>query len=152
MRSLRSASAAETHRIARAVAGGLRRRDVVALEGELGAGKTQFVQGVAEYFSVVEPVTSPSFVLLNRYTGKDSDGTELLLYHFDLYRIRSEEELYDIGFEEFLRKEGIVLVEWADRFPSMLPADRVDVRLRHGIDASTREIEIQHREETVAIP
>jgi tRNA threonylcarbamoyladenosine biosynthesis protein TsaE len=145
-----SSSAAETHLLARRFAAGLRRGDIVALSGELGSGKTQFVQGVAEHFGVREPVTSPTFVVLNRYTGSDDSGNELLLYHFDFYRIRSAAELYDLGFEEVLGLDGIVLIEWADLFAALLPPQRVNISFRHGSTEQERTIEIERVEEPVA--
>jgi tRNA threonylcarbamoyladenosine biosynthesis protein TsaE len=120
----------------------LKRGDCVALMGTLGAGKTQFVKGVCTSFEVHEPVASPTFVLMNRYSGSDDAGAELLVHHFDLYRVASEEELFDIGMPEFLTA-GISLVEWADRFPSLLPARRYDVRMELGEEPQIRRIEIE---------
>jgi tRNA threonylcarbamoyladenosine biosynthesis protein TsaE len=150
-RSFHSTSASETHLIAGRFAAELRRGDVVALSGELGSGKTQFVQGVAEYFGVTEPVTSPTFVLLNRYAGLDDSRDELFLYHFDFYRIRSAKELYDLGFEEVLQHDGIVLIEWANSFPALLPPQRIDISFRHGSADQEREINVERVEEQVPV-
>jgi tRNA threonylcarbamoyladenosine biosynthesis protein TsaE len=123
-------------------AGNLRRGDVVALYGDLGSGKTQFVKGVCRTFKAHTPATSPSFVILNRYDGVDKSGNELLMYHFDLYRVKSLTELYDLGYEEFLRGDGICLVEWAEMLGDLLPERRYDVRLSVGADENERRIEI----------
>jgi len=127
-------------------AGSLRRGDIVALSGDLGSGKTQFVKGVCRTFKVHTSVTSPSFVILNRYDGVDNSGNELLMYHFDLYRIKSLTELYDLGYEEFLRGDGICLVEWAEILGDLLPERRYDVRLSMGADENERRIEINEVE------
>jgi tRNA threonylcarbamoyladenosine biosynthesis protein TsaE len=139
---LTTRSAEETVAAAKAFGRQLRHGDCVALLGTLGAGKTQFVKGVCAAFDVHEPVASPTFVLMNRYSGRDAAGAELLLHHFDLYRVTAEDELFDIGMPEFLRA-GVSLVEWADRFPALLPQRRYDVRLTLGDEPQIRQIEIE---------
>lgn len=142
----------ETRSFARSFASSLRRGDVVALYGELGAGKTQFIKGVCQHFGVREPVASPTFVLLNRYSGVDREGRELLVYHFDLYRIRSLDEVYDLGFEEILHGNGITLIEWAEVMEELLPVPRYDVRLELGLVESERRITVEQvREQTAAV-
>ncbi len=128
--------------VARSFAADLRRGDVVALYGELGAGKTQFVKGVCRHFGVHELVASPTFILLNRYSGTDESGRELLIYHVDLYRVKSLDEVYDLGFEEFSSGDGICLIEWAERMSQLLPAHRYDILLEHGSSESERIISI----------
>ena len=135
-------SARETLTIASTFAERLRRGDIVALYGELGSGKTQFAKGVCDYFGVGEHVTSPTFVLLNRHSGKDATGRELLIFHFDLYRIKSLSEIYDLGYEEFFSQDGICLIEWADQLADLLPARRYDVRLSFGKTEDERIVEI----------
>ena len=135
-------SAEETIAFARAFAGKLRRSDLVALTGDLGSGKTQFVKGVCEAFSARTPVTSPSFVILNRYSGIDANGSELLLYHFDLYRVKSLDEIYDLGYEEYFQSDGICLVEWAEMLGELLPTQRYDIRISMGAKENERRIEI----------
>ncbi|MBI3578545.1 MAG: tRNA (adenosine(37)-N6)-threonylcarbamoyltransferase complex ATPase subunit type 1 TsaE [Ignavibacteriales bacterium] len=140
-----TSSEAETISVAGLFAKGLERGDVIALYGELGAGKTQFVKGVSQTFSVQENVTSPTFVILNRYAGEDPQGEELLVYHLDLYRVKSLEEIYDIGYEEFFYGNGICLIEWADLLGDLLPANRYDVTLKHGATEYQRQIEIDRK-------
>jgi len=142
----------ETRALARSFAGRLRRGDVVALTGALGAGKTQFVKGVGEAFGVREPITSPTFVILNRYNGRDSVGNELLVYHLDLYRVKSLEEIYDIGFEEFFYGDGIAVVEWAELLGELLPPRRYDVRLSLGNQEHERNIDINFQDGSLAEP
>lgn len=139
---LTSRSEAQTLEIAQSFAASLRRGDVVALSGELGAGKTQFVKGVCRHFGVHELVASPTFILLNRYSGTDEGGRELLIYHLDLYRVKSLDEVYDLGFEEFSSGDGFCLIEWAERMSQLLPAYRYDILLEHGSSESERIISI----------
>ncbi len=99
---------------------------VVALDGELGAGKTTFAQGVAEALGCAGPITSPTFQLLSVH----EDG-RLPLYHADLYRLGDESELVELGFDELLGQSGVSVVEWAGRFPEVLPAEHLLVELRY---------------------
>ena len=135
-------SAVETAAVARTFAARLRRGDVVTLFGDLGSGKTQFVKGVCDAFHTRTPATSPSFVILNRYNGMDAEQSELLLYHFDLYRVKSLAEIYDLGYEEFLQGDGICLVEWAEMLGELLPKRRYDIRFSFGAEENERRIEI----------
>jgi tRNA threonylcarbamoyladenosine biosynthesis protein TsaE len=90
--------------------------EIFALHGVLGAGKTQLVKGLARGLGFEGDVTSPTFTLIHEYLGG-----RLPLYHIDLYRIRSEKEAVDLGIEEYLPSEGITVIEWPDRIPSLLP-------------------------------
>lgn len=110
-----SASADETRHLAAQLAGQLTAGDCVLLVGELGAGKTTFVQGLAQGLEINEPVRSPTFVLMREYHGK------IPLYHFDAYRIKNLEELREIGFEEIVRAEGITVIEWGEKTAQLLP-------------------------------
>jgi tRNA threonylcarbamoyladenosine biosynthesis protein TsaE len=136
----------ETLELAQSFAQHLERGDVVALWGELGTGKTRFVKGVCKAFGVNHHVSSPSFVILNRYEGKDRKKRELFVYHLDLYRVRSVEEIYDLGYEEFIYGEGITLIEWAEQLGDLLPSRRFDVHLRYGEQSSERRITIERVE------
>ena len=127
------ASVGETKELAGSLATHLRAGDVVVLSGDLGAGKTQFVQGVAAGLGITAPVTSPTFNLLLEYPGG-----RLPLYHFDLYRLESEEELEDIGFYETLEGDGASFIEWGEKFPEALPESRVDVCLEIEPDGARR--------------
>ena len=139
---LQSTSEQQTREAARSMASSLQGGDVVALYGELGAGKTQFVKGLCDGFHVRDAVTSPTFVILNRYSGVDGRNKEIFLFHFDLYRVQSAEEIYDLGYEEFLFGNGICVVEWAERLGTLLPSRRYDVKIAFGEGADERRISI----------
>jgi tRNA threonylcarbamoyladenosine biosynthesis protein TsaE len=93
-----------------------RRGDVFALTGDLGAGKTQFVKGFVAGIESNADVTSPTFVLVHEY-----GGGRLLVYHFDFYRIENREALLRLGFDDYVFGDGVSLIEWADRFPDVIP-------------------------------
>ncbi len=101
---------------------------VIALKGELGAGKTVFVRGAARGLGVKERVTSPTFVLLKIYSGR------LPLYHFDFYRLPEDEDPFELGFAEYLPGEGIAFIEWAERLPDLLPDEFVQVDIKNFYD------------------
>ncbi len=115
--------------------------DVIALVGELGAGKTQLVRGVCRGAGVPdEQVASPTFAIVASYRGR------IPVHHADLYRVADEDELYATGFPELLGGDSAVLVEWADRVPSALPRERLEVRLAHDDEApSVRHLTIVGR-------
>ncbi|MBX3043443.1 MAG: tRNA (adenosine(37)-N6)-threonylcarbamoyltransferase complex ATPase subunit type 1 TsaE [Candidatus Kapabacteria bacterium] len=94
---------------------GLNQGNIIALTGELGAGKTEFVKGICEFYGVEEIVTSPTFTIINSYEGFKSSGS-FMIYHIDLYRINDQQELKEIGFEECLSDDtSIKLIEWAEK-------------------------------------
>ncbi len=112
-----SRSAAETREHARRFGAGLRAGDAVCLTGPLGAGKTEFMRGIAEVFNCEGQLSSPTFSLLNIYEGSLS-GQPVELHHFDLYRLETEKELESTGFEEYLSGPFVSVVEWGEKFPS----------------------------------
>lgn len=114
----------KTREIARRLGGMLGPGDVICLYGELGAGKTCFVQGLARGMGIATRVNSPTFTIVKEYPG------ETPLYHFDVYRLASADELFDVGFDEYLAGDGVCVIEWADRIAPALPGERLDVELR----------------------
>ncbi|MBI3956312.1 tRNA (adenosine(37)-N6)-threonylcarbamoyltransferase complex ATPase subunit type 1 TsaE [Candidatus Gottesmanbacteria bacterium] len=101
-------------------------RALVCLYGELGSGKTTFVQGFAKTFGITSRLLSPSFIIVRRYPIPQSPG---FLYHIDLYRVESENELPGLGLSEILADlDSVVLVEWAEKMGNLLPNERIDVR------------------------
>jgi tRNA threonylcarbamoyladenosine biosynthesis protein TsaE len=101
------------------------------------------VKGICEAFGASQRVSSPSFIILNRYEGKDQSNRELLIYHLDLYRVRSLDEIYDLGYEEFFYGDGITLIEWAEQLGDLLPSKRYDIHLGYGKLDSERLITIE---------
>ena len=117
---------------------------IIALKGDLGAGKTVFVKGAAACLGIPEEqVSSPTFVIMNVYQGQYRDRN-VSLQHLDLYRLNSSSELYSFGWDEFLQTGDISIIEWADKFPEHLPDSAIWVKIKH-----TGENE---REITITIP
>ena len=121
----------------RAYAARLGPGDVLALSGDLGAGKTHFVKGLAEGLGAGNDVTSPTFTLIHEYVGG-----RLPLFHFDFYRLESEDEVLRIGFDDYLGAGGVLAIEWADKFPALLPPNGLWLRFSHRADG-TREVETE---------
>ena len=112
-----SVNAAETKAVGERLAEKIQTGDVVALVGDLGAGKTQFVKGLAKGLGSTAVVTSPTFTLVHEY-----QGSRLPIYHFDFYRIESLAALRAIGFDELVFAGGVTVIEWADRFAEVIPS------------------------------
>lgn len=136
--SIVSHSPEDTHRIAREVLAALKPGAVLALHGELGSGKTCFVQGLAEAMRVRRAVSSPTFTLVNEY-----DASPCPLYHIDLYRIAGPEEAFGLGIEEYLHGTGITAIEWAERIAELIPATAIHIRFAAGATPDERQIQIQ---------
>lgn len=133
----RSHSVAQTEAIAGELAQALRGGECIALYGELGAGKTQFVRGLVRGLGAnPRSVSSPTYVLLNVY-----DGGRLAVYHLDAYRVGGADDFEAIGFTELLDQNGVVVVEWAQRVEPLLPPRRIDVRIQ-SLGPRTRQIDI----------
>ncbi len=129
-------TAAQTEAVGQALARVLTGGSVIAYEGDLGAGKTALTRGLARGLGITDPVTSPTYTIVNEYL----DG-RLPLFHFDMYRLTSSEELWDIGWEDYLQRGGVCAVEWSENV-----ADAMDgaIRIRiEKIDETTRKITIE---------
>jgi tRNA threonylcarbamoyladenosine biosynthesis protein TsaE len=148
---VRSGGPAETRAIGRALGLAARPGTVLALSGELGAGKTQLAKGVAQGLGVESVVNSPTFVLMNEHEGR------LRLFHIDAYRLDDPEEAFAAGLFDERQAAGVTVVEWADRLDGWLPKDRLDMRLaRLAGDDRSRTIELlphghQHAELMAAV-
>jgi tRNA threonylcarbamoyladenosine biosynthesis protein TsaE len=127
-------SAEETIELGRQIAKQLPRRAVVLLIGNLGAGKTTLAKGIISGLGAAQPeeVSSPTFTLIHEY-GR--------VYHIDLYRLDRGEELATLGLDEIFDRDAIVLIEWGERFPQLMPANRIEIRLRAGPE-DTRVIDL----------
>jgi tRNA threonylcarbamoyladenosine biosynthesis protein TsaE len=133
---LTTISPEETEAAGARLAATLKSGDVVALTGELGAGKTVFVQGLARALGVGTAATSPTFVLVNEYRGR------VPVHHVDAYRTTSLAELMDLGIEEMMDGDGITVIEWAERVEPLLPARAVRVRIA-GVGDEPRTIVVE---------
>ena len=131
-----SHSPEETEHIGEMLGRRLRPGTVVAYRGGLGMGKTAFTRGLARGLGCAGRVTSPTFTIVNEYDGATP------LFHFDMYRLGSTDELFDIGWEDYLTRGGVCAVEWSERVDDAMPADTLWVDIARGTDESDRIITI----------
>jgi tRNA threonylcarbamoyladenosine biosynthesis protein TsaE len=124
VRQFQTRSEEETIQLGREIAARLPQRAVVLLIGNLGAGKTTLAKGIVSGLDAAEPddVTSPTFTLIHEYGGGR-------VYHIDLYRLDRPEEVARLGLEEIFDRDAVVLIEWGERFPQLMPADRIEIRM-----------------------
>ncbi len=134
----RTASEEETIALGERLAREFLPRQVVLLIGQLGAGKTTLAKGIVKGLGAADPeeVSSPTFTLIHEY-GRDGR-----VYHVDLYRLDEPRELATLGLEDLFEREAVVLIEWGERFPQILPAERTEIRIAVAED-DTRQIEVQ---------
>ena len=114
-------SAEDTQQVAEELAHSLSAGSLLALDGDLGSGKTCFVTGIARALGITEPVTSPTFTIINEYSGS------LPLYHMDLYRISHPDELFSLDLNAYFTADGITVIEWPERAGDLLPAERINI-------------------------
>jgi len=131
-------SSFETKKLAEKLAPLLRAGDVISLTGDLGAGKTCFVQGLACGLGVNKKITSPTFALIKEYLN----SSNIPFYHFDVYRLKSLQEMLDIGYEEYFFGEGITVVEWGDKIAPLLPDEFLEIKFKRLSNENLREISI----------
>ena len=129
----------ETQKLAADFAKTLKEGDVLCMYGDLGVGKTAFVQGLAKGLEIDEPITSPTFTIVNEYSGT------LPLYHFDVSRIADSDEMYEIGYEEYVYGDGVSVIEWPQLIDDILPEKRYDIEIAKDYDKGEnyRTIEIK---------
>lgn len=135
----KTASEEETRDFARRLGCLLGHGDTVLLVGELGAGKTRLAQGIARGLGVAEWVTSPTFTLLREYSGR------IPLYHLDAYRLEGPWDLYDLGMEEYMEGEGVLVVEWGDRVRSFFGPQALEMEIAFGEGENERVIRVYIR-------
>ncbi len=134
----------ETEKLAKDIADIVYEGLVICLDGDLGAGKTLFIRSLAKALGVSGEVTSPTFNLMNIY---DTDRKNFKIYHFDLYRLETSEELEEIGFYEYAEEpEGMVVIEWSDKFPEDIPDDILHIEINRGEkDETDRNLRFEFR-------
>jgi len=124
----------ETYEIAKQVADKLKGKEIILLNGDLGAGKTTFTKGLAKALGISDVVTSPTFTFMKEYSGR------LNLYHFDMYRVEDADELYELGLNDYLNMEGgVCVIEW-NKFENIIDPIIINIQV---IDDTTRKIEIK---------
>ena len=129
----------ETQTLGERLAGVLKPGTVIAFTGDLGAGKTAFTRGLARGLGIQERVTSPTFTIVNEY-----EGGRLPLFHFDMYRLGSSDELYDIGWEDYLARGGVCAVEWSENVAEAMDESTIRVDIRRGDGESQRIVTIEN--------
>lgn len=128
----------EINSLAEKMANYVKEGDVIALIGDLGTGKTTFTQRFAKTFGVKENLKSPTFnYVLEYFSGR------LPLYHFDVYRLGEAEEIYEVGYEDYLNGDGVLLIEWADIIKSELPKEYIEIILEYDGD-TTRKVSLEY--------
>ena len=126
----------QTYELGKSIAAKLKGGEVIALDGDLGCGKTVFTKGVAAGLGITAVVASPTYTIVKEYEGR------LPLFHFDVYRISDEDEMYDIGYEEYIKKGGVCIIEWACLIQDILPADIIKIKMSKLSDTE-REITVE---------
>ncbi len=142
MKKMISNSYEETRKIGAKFSESLKQGDIIALDGDLGAGKTAFTTGICKGLECIEKVTSPTFTIVNEY-----NSGKIPVFHFDVYRLTSMDELYDIGWDDYVERNGIILMEWAsivkDEFD--FPFYEITITKRFDLGEDSREISITYR-------
>lgn len=126
-KTIRLATVADTEKLGQCLAERASAGDIIALSGDLGTGKTTLAQAIARGLGVQEVITSPTFTITAEY-----DSGRLPLYHFDVYRVHDPDELFEVGFYDYITGEGLCIIEWADLIEEQLPANTLWVHLEAG--------------------
>ncbi len=138
LQKLHSKSEQQTEQIAERLAATLKGTEIIAMFGGLGAGKTAFTRGLARGLGINDGVSSPTFALVHEYEGR------FMLYHFDMYRIGSYDDLYSTGFYDY-QDQGIMIIEWSENIEEFLPEKRINIKIER-ISDNEREITIEGAE------
>jgi len=131
-----------TKLIGKLIAKNLTKGTVICLDGDLGAGKTTLTQFIAKEFGIDEYITSPTFTIIKEYEGT------LPLYHMDVYRIDSEDDMYDLGYEDYIYSEGVCIIEWSKKISNILPTNRINIYIERTDNENTRIFSIQGKGHT----
>jgi tRNA threonylcarbamoyladenosine biosynthesis protein TsaE len=126
----------DTEKVGKIISRCLEKGTVLCLDGDLGAGKTAITQFIAKEFGIKEYITSPTFNIIKEYEGR------LPFYHMDVYRIESEDDMYDLGYDEYIYSEGVTVIEWSENIKGILPDERIDIKIDR-IDDNKRIMTIE---------
>ena len=133
-----SKSEEETKNIAKKIASQLKIKDIIILEGDLGAGKTKFTEGILEYFNLQDEISSPTFTIVNEY-----NTSKFNIYHFDVYRLSDIDEFYAMGGEEYFEK-GVCIIEWGEIIEECLPKDYIKINISRDLEnENIRKLDIE---------
>jgi tRNA threonylcarbamoyladenosine biosynthesis protein TsaE len=126
----------ETLELGRKIGSAVNANDIICLNGGLGTGKTHLTKGIAEGLGIKDNITSPTFTIVNEYIGR------LKLYHFDVYRVNDPDEIYNIGFDEYIFGDGVCVIEWSDYIKELIPAQylSIDIKKDSVTNINSREI------------
>ena len=140
MKEIRTCSQQDTIEFGKRLGKLLKKGDVVCIAGDLGTGKTVLTNGIAWALGINEYITSPTFTIVNEYHREDAS-----LYHFDVYRFSDPEEMFEIGFEEYLYNGGVVVIEWADLIKSILPEENIWITIEKDLESGVevRKIRVE---------
>lgn len=125
----------DTENIGKIIGRCLEKGTVLCLDGDLGVGKTALTQFIAREFGVEDYITSPTFTIIKEYEGR------LPFYHMDVYRIDSEDDMYDLGYDEYIYSEGVTIIEWSHKINGILPDERINIEIQR-IDDTSRIMDI----------
>lgn len=134
-----SKSEKQTEELGLKLAEELKPGTVIALIGDLGSGKTALTKALAKGLGIEEQVTSPTFTIIQEYSGG-----RLPLYHFDVYRLEGEEDMYELGYEDYFHGDGVCVVEWADRIKELLPKNTIYINIDYGSQENERIYNIKY--------
>jgi len=123
----------DTEKVGKIISRYIIKGTVICLDGDLGVGKTALTQFIAREFGVKEYITSPTFTIIKEYQGL------LPFYHMDVYRIESEDDMYDLGYDEYIYSEGVTIIEWSEKILGILPENRISINIQR-LDDSSRTL------------
>ncbi len=126
----------DTDRTGKIIGENLQAGSVICLEGDLGAGKTTLTQSIAKGMLIEDYVTSPTFTIIKEYTGR------LSLYHMDAYRLESEDDMIDLGYDEYINSDGVCIIEWASKIKGLLPKSAININITINYENDKRYLDI----------
>lgn len=133
-----SKSSIETEKIGQKIAAKLKNKDIIAFYGGLGAGKTTLVRGIVKGLGSIDWVSSPTFAIVNEYDGENNK-----IYHFDMYRIKEFDDLYSVGFFDYLESDSIIIIEWSENIELELPDNIIKITMKHLNSQNERVIKVE---------